>query len=143
MDVFASLSVLGGLFLVKLFIHADALLAPVIGLSILWESLVLSRRATDFLFDASAGEEVERTADLLREALINGMRNLEEVRILYDCRFQVAGHRYFLSAIRSIRYSWRAVIALVSGYGFKPTLRALGSRCSAGSSLESAWQAPA
>jgi hypothetical protein len=122
-------------FLVKLFIHADALLALVIGLYILWESFVLGRKATDCLLDASAGEEVEykikaiaeeqkikisglktqkrgpvitanleielptileideatRTPDLLREALINGIRNLEYVAVQIKSREISAG----------------------------------------------------
>lgn len=59
-DVFTSLAVLSGLFLVRYFVHADALLALLIGLYILKESFVLGRKATDSLLDASAGEDVER-----------------------------------------------------------------------------------
>jgi len=60
LDVFTSLAVVAGLFLTKWFAHADALMALLIGLYILWESFVLGRKATDSLLDASAGEDVER-----------------------------------------------------------------------------------
>lgn len=59
LDVFTSLAVLGGLFLTRWFVHADIVLALLIGLYILRESFVLGRKATDSLLDASAGEEVE------------------------------------------------------------------------------------
>jgi cation diffusion facilitator family transporter len=59
LDVFTSLAVLGGLFLTRLFVYADVVLAVLIGLYILRESFVLGRKATDSLLDASAGEEVE------------------------------------------------------------------------------------
>jgi len=60
LDVFTSLAVLGGLLLAKWFVHADAIMAMLIGLYILRESFVLGRKATDSLLDASAGEDVER-----------------------------------------------------------------------------------
>jgi ferrous-iron efflux pump FieF len=59
LDVFTSLGVLGGLFLTRWFVHADAVMAMLIGLYILRESFVLGRKATDSLIDASAGEEIE------------------------------------------------------------------------------------
>jgi cation diffusion facilitator family transporter len=59
LDVFTSLAVVGGLFLTKWFVHADAVMAILIGLYILRESFVLGRKATDSLIDASAGEEID------------------------------------------------------------------------------------
>jgi len=129
-DVFTSLAVLGGLFLTTSFVHADALMAFLIGLYILWESFVLGRKATDSLLDVSAGEDVERkikaiaeerkivlsglktqkrgpvitanleielpatlkideatrTADLLREALMRGIGNLDYVAVQIKSR---------------------------------------------------------
>jgi cation diffusion facilitator family transporter len=67
LDVFTSLAVLGGLFLTRWFVHADVLLALLIGLYILRESFVLGRKATDALLDASAGEEVERKIRAIAE----------------------------------------------------------------------------
>lgn len=58
-DVFASLGVFIGLFLIKYWIHLDAVIALVIGLYILIESISLGKQTTDVLLDVSAGDEVE------------------------------------------------------------------------------------
>lgn len=59
-DVFVSLAVLCGLFLAQYWIYADPLLALLIGLYILKESLSLGKKAMDSLLDVSAGEEIEQ-----------------------------------------------------------------------------------
>jgi divalent metal cation (Fe/Co/Zn/Cd) transporter len=76
-DVFTSLAVLGGLFLARSFVHADALPALLIGLYILRESFVLGRKATDSLLDVSAGEDVERRIKAIaeeRKVALSGLR---------------------------------------------------------------------
>lgn len=59
-DVFASLAVFAGLFLTEYWIYADAVLALLIGLYIVKESLSLGKEAVDSLLDVSAGEEIEK-----------------------------------------------------------------------------------
>jgi cation diffusion facilitator family transporter len=58
-DVLASLTVLIGLFLSKYWIYMDVLLAFLIGLYIIKESVALGKEAVDSLLDVSAGGEVE------------------------------------------------------------------------------------
>lgn len=59
-DVYTSAAVLAGLLLSAYFIYADSLMAALIGVFIIWESLSLGRKATDSLLDVSAGDEVEQ-----------------------------------------------------------------------------------
>ena len=59
-DVFASLAVFAGLFLAGYWIHADAVLALLIGFYIVKESLSLGKEAVDSLLDVSAGEDIEK-----------------------------------------------------------------------------------
>jgi len=58
-DVYASLVILVGLFLTKYWIHADSLLALLIGLYIIKESFSLGKEAIDSLLDVSASEAIE------------------------------------------------------------------------------------
>ena len=58
-DVFASLTVFIGLFLTKYWIYTDSILAFLIGIYIIKESISLGKEATDSLLDASAGPEIE------------------------------------------------------------------------------------
>jgi cation diffusion facilitator family transporter len=58
-DVFASIAIFLGLFLVKYWSYTDSLLALLIGLYIIKESFSLGKEATDSLLDVSAGEEIE------------------------------------------------------------------------------------
>jgi len=60
-DVYTSLGVFVGLLLTKYWLYTDALLALLIGLYILKESLSLGKEAVDSLLDVSAGEETENT----------------------------------------------------------------------------------
>jgi len=58
-DVLASVGVFIGLFLTRYWIHLDAVLALLIGIYILIESVSLGKKTTDSLLDVSAGEEIE------------------------------------------------------------------------------------
>jgi len=58
-DVYASIAVLAGLFFVRYWIYADALLALLIGVYIIKESFSLGIEAVDSLLDVSAGEKIE------------------------------------------------------------------------------------
>lgn len=58
-DVLASVGVFLGLFLTKYWIHLDAIIALLVGVYILVESLSLGKETTDSLLDVRASEEVE------------------------------------------------------------------------------------
>jgi len=58
-DVYTSIAVLIGLFIMPYWIYVDSILALLIGLYILKESFELGKEATDSLLDVSAGEETE------------------------------------------------------------------------------------
>jgi len=58
-DVFASLAILIGLSLSKYWLQIDSVLAFLIGLYIIKESVSLGKEATDSLLDSSAGPEIE------------------------------------------------------------------------------------
>lgn len=59
-DVYTSIAVLIGLFIMPYWNYVDSILAFLIGLYILKESFSLGKEATDSLLDASAGEDVEK-----------------------------------------------------------------------------------
>lgn len=59
-DVLSSLGVLIGLILVKYYIFADALIAILVGIYIIWESFKIGREITDSLLDVSNWEIEER-----------------------------------------------------------------------------------
>ncbi|MBW2995440.1 cation diffusion facilitator family transporter [Candidatus Woesearchaeota archaeon] len=58
-DVLASVGVFIGLFLMRYWIHLDAVIALLIGIYILVESISLGKKTTDSLLDVSAGEDIE------------------------------------------------------------------------------------
>jgi cation diffusion facilitator family transporter len=58
-DVYTSLVVFIGLFLIKYWIYIDSFLALLIGLYIIKESFSLGKEAVDSLLDVSAGKEIE------------------------------------------------------------------------------------
>ena len=58
-DLFVSLAVIGGLFVSRYWIYADAVFAFLIGVYIIKGSIFLGKEAADSLLDVSAGEEVE------------------------------------------------------------------------------------
>ncbi len=59
-DVYTSLVILAGLFLVPFWIYADALLALLMGLYIIKEAFSIGKTAAESLLDVSAGEEIEK-----------------------------------------------------------------------------------
>ena len=71
-DVFSSLAILIGLFLIKYWIFIDSALAVLIGLYIIKESFFIGKEAVDSLLDVTAGEEIEEKIKLLAKA-----RNIE------------------------------------------------------------------
>lgn len=60
LDVYSSLVIFGGLIFSHYWVHIDSLLAFLIGLYIIKESISLGKEATDSLLDVSAGEEIEK-----------------------------------------------------------------------------------
>lgn len=70
-DVLASVGVFIGLFLTKYWVHLDAVLALLIGIYILIESISLGKKTTDSLLDVTAGEEIEsQIKDILKREKI-------------------------------------------------------------------------
>lgn len=76
-DVFSSLAVFGGLILSRYWSFADALLAFLIGLYIIKESISLGKEAVDSLLDVSAPKEIE---DKIKEIAENQKIKLEELK---------------------------------------------------------------
>ncbi|MFH0876348.1 MAG: cation diffusion facilitator family transporter [archaeon] len=58
-DVVSSLAVFAGLLLIPLFPYSDPLLALIIGLYLIYESIGLGKEAMDSLLDVTAGEDIE------------------------------------------------------------------------------------
>ena len=58
-DLLASIAIFIGLFFIKYYSHIDSILALIVGVYILKESLSLGKETTDSLLGASAGEETE------------------------------------------------------------------------------------
>jgi len=71
-DVYTSLAILAGLFMVRYWIYADALLALLMGLYIIKEAFLVGKEAAGSLLDVSASKEIE---DKIR--LIVKERNVE------------------------------------------------------------------
>jgi cation diffusion facilitator family transporter len=67
-DVFTSLAVFAGLFLIKYWIFIDSVLAFLIGLYIIKQSFSLGKEAVDSLLDVSASSEIEeKLRSIVRE----------------------------------------------------------------------------
>jgi len=64
-DVYTSLAILVGLFLVRYWIYADAALALLMGIYIIKEAFSVGKEAIGSLLDVSAGEEVEEKIKLI------------------------------------------------------------------------------
>ena len=60
LDVYTSLAILIGLFLTKYWIHADAVLALLMGIYIIKEAFSIGKEAVNSLLDVSADEEIEK-----------------------------------------------------------------------------------
>jgi len=58
-DVFSSLGVFIGLFLIRYWVYMDSILAILVGLYIIRESVSVGKEAVNSLLDVSAGEEIE------------------------------------------------------------------------------------
>lgn len=67
-DVYSSSAILAGLFLADYWTYIDAVLAFLIGLYIIKESLALGKEAADSLLDVSAGEEIEEKIRSIAQA---------------------------------------------------------------------------
>jgi len=66
-DVYASIAVIIGIILMPYWIYVDSILALLIGLYIIKESLELGKEATDSLLDVSAGDEIEEKIKSIAE----------------------------------------------------------------------------
>ena len=76
-DVYVSLAVFAGLFLVDYWIYADSLLALLIGFYIIKESFSLGMEAVDSLLDVSAGQETEEKIKIIVKAQDIGLYSLK------------------------------------------------------------------
>ena len=98
-DVLASVGVFIGLFLARYWIHLDSVIALLIGLYILAESVSLGKKTTDSLLDVSAGEEIEsQIRNVVAEENIKlseiktrkvGPAVLAELKIMLDPKLKV------------------------------------------------------
>ncbi len=97
-DVLSSLGVLIGLFLVRYYAFADAIVAILIGLYIIWESFKVGREITDSLLDVSNKEIEERIRKICsaHKIEISGMKtrkiggaNFAELKINIDPKLRV------------------------------------------------------
>jgi cation diffusion facilitator family transporter len=76
-DVYTSIAVLIGLLIMPYWIYVDAILALLIGIYIIKESLELGKEATDSLLDVSAGNEIE---DKIQKIITKNKINLSELK---------------------------------------------------------------
>ena len=99
-DFLASIGVFIGLLLTRYWIHLDAVIALLLGLYILYESISLGKQTTDSLLDVSAGEEVEnQIKDVVKKENItltdlktqkSGPAIFAELKIKLDPKLKVA-----------------------------------------------------
>ncbi len=76
-DVYASIAVLFGIFLMPYWSYTDSVLALLIGLYIIKESFELGKEATDSLLDVSAGKEIE---EKIKEIARNSKIEISELK---------------------------------------------------------------
>lgn len=76
-DVWSSLVILLGLFLVHFWVHFDALLAVLVALYIIKESFALGKDATASLLDVSAGKDIE---EQIREVVATRQIELSDLK---------------------------------------------------------------
>ncbi|MBR9691228.1 cation transporter [Candidatus Woesearchaeota archaeon] len=98
-DVLASIGVFIGLLLTRYWIHLDAVIALLLGVYILIESISLGKKTTDSLLDVSAGEEIEnQIKDILKKENIKlsslktqklGPAVFAELKIMLDPKLKV------------------------------------------------------
>jgi len=97
-DVLSSLGVLMGLILVRYYIFADAIVAILVGIYIIWESFKIGREITDSLLDVSNKEIEERIRKICLAHKIEifemktrkiGGANFAELKINIDPKLRV------------------------------------------------------
>ena len=97
-DVLSSLGVLIGLILVRYYVFADAIVAILVGIYIIWESFKIGREITDSLLDVSNKDIEERIRKicLAHKIEIFGMKtrkiggaNFAELKINIDSKLRV------------------------------------------------------
>jgi len=98
-DVISSLGVLIGLVLIRYFIYADAIIAILIGLYIVWQSFGIGKEITDSLLDVSNKNVEERIRKICAAHKIGipglktrkiGAANFAEIKIELDPKLRVA-----------------------------------------------------
>ncbi|TET84853.1 MAG: cation diffusion facilitator family transporter [Candidatus Nealsonbacteria bacterium] len=98
-DVISSLGVLVGLILIRYFIYADAIIAILIGLYIVWQSFGIGKEITDSLLDVSNKNVEERIRKICAAHKIGipglktrkiGAANFAEIKIELDPKLRVA-----------------------------------------------------
>jgi len=97
-DVISSIGVLIGIFLIKLWTGADALVAILVGLYILWEAWQLGRQITDSLLDVANSEIEEKIKNICQEQNVAiselksrkmGAVTLADLKIRLDPKFKI------------------------------------------------------
>jgi len=97
-DVLSSLGVLMGLILVRYYIFADAIVAILVGIYIIWESFKIGREITDSLLDVSNKDVEERIRKICQAHKIEifeiktrkiGGANFAELKINIDPKLRV------------------------------------------------------
>ena len=97
-DVISSIGVLAGILLIKLWASADALVAILVGLYILWEAWRLGREITDSLLDVADPEIEEKIRQIAQQEKIEiselksrkmGPTALADLKIKLDPRLKV------------------------------------------------------
>lgn len=98
-DVISSFGVLVGLILIRYFIYADAIIAILIGLYIVWQSFGIGKEITDSLLDVSNKNVEERIRKICAAHKIGisglktrkiGAANFAEIKIELDPKLRVA-----------------------------------------------------
>ena len=98
-DVISSLGVLIGLVLIRYFIYADAIIAVLIGLYIVWQSFGIGKEITDSLLDVSNKSIEERIRKICATHRIGisglktrkiGAANFAEIKIQLNPKLRVA-----------------------------------------------------
>ena len=97
-DVISSVGVLIGIFLIKLWTGADAIVAILVGLYILWEAWQLGRQITDSLLDVADSEIEEKIKNICQEQNVAiselksrkmGAVTLADLKIKLDPKFKI------------------------------------------------------
>ena len=112
-DVLSSLAVVVGLVLTNYWVYADAVVALLVGLWILKESLSLGKEAADNLLDVSADKEKEQEVkDIVKE------KKLE----LWDIKTQKRGSKFSANLMVKLPGEWKVEDATKTTEGLKKEL---------------------